>query len=318
MHNRNCIALITISIALLLCGTSAAQTRYDYGRSSYEPEDGFIVFLEAGLANPRNTDNIVAASGPNVVIPQWDEEFAGRLGFGYQWSNNSKLVFSVWSLSAEQSAADSLPTAAFEFPIGPTSGSSFDVTTEVSGLTADVAWGVTHEPTDAFSLEWSVGLRYASFEEITDGTYCTSATAAPCAANGTRTVDKRLQGDMLGAKVAGRGTYRMGSISASVGLGLSALDGELDARSSLTPQPAGTVPVLLIDDSRSGTILDLDVNGAWHSSDDSFSVWLGWEQQEWEDIAADLTRNLPGSNIPSRERDSVTFSWFKVGVSYRF
>ena len=110
----------------------------------------------------------------------------------------------------------------------------------------------------------------------------------------------------------------MGSISASVGLGLSALDGELDARSSLTPQPADTVPVLLIDDSRSGTILDLDVNAAWHSSDDSFSVWLGWEQQMWEDIAADLTRNPPGSSVPSRERDSVTFSWFKVGVSYRF
>ncbi len=291
---------------LLLCGTSAAQTRYDYGGSAYGQEGGFIVFVEAGLANPRNTDNIVAASGPNVVIPQWDDEFAGRLGFGYQWSNNSKLVLSVWSFSAEQSAADSLPTAAFEFPIGPTMGSGFDITTEVSGLTTDVAWGVTHEPTDAFSLEWSVGLRYARFEETTDGTY-----------NGTLTVDKSLQGDMLGAKLAGRGTYRIRPFSASVGVGYSALDGELDARSSLTP-PAGTVPVLLIDDSRSGTILDLDVNAAWHSSDDGFSVWLGWEQQVWEDIAADLTRNLPGSDVPSRERDSVTFSWFKVGVSYRF
>ena len=114
----------------------------------------------------------------------------------------------------------------------------------------------------------------------------------------------------------------MRPFSASVGVGLSALDGELEARSSLTEStglpPAGTVPVLLIDDSRAGTILDLDVNAAWHSSGDGFSVWLGWEQQVWEDIAADLTRNLPGSNVPSRERDSVTFSWFKVGASYRF
>ncbi len=307
MHNRNCIALFVAWIVLLLCGTSAAQTRYDYGGSAYEREAGFIAFGEFGPANPRNTDNIVAASGPNVVIPQWDDEFAGRFGFGYQWSNNNKLVLSVWSFSAEGSAAAS--SAAFEFPIGPTSGSGFDVTTEVSGLTTDVAWGVTHEPTDAFSLEWSVGLRYARFEETTDGTY---------EDNGTPMVDKSLQGDMLGAKFAGRGTYRMRPFSASVGVGLSALDGELDARSSLTPQPAGTVPVLLFDDSRSGTILDLDVNAAWHSSGDGFSVWLGWEQQVWEDIAADLTRNLPDSDVPSRERDSVTFSWFKVGVSYRF
>ena len=139
-----------------------------------------------------------------------------------------------------------------------------------------------------------MGLRYASFEETTDGAYCTT-TAADCAGpppNGIRTVDKSLQGDMLGAKLAGRGTYRIRPFSASVGVGYSALDGELEARSSLTP-PAGTVPVLLI-------------------------VWLGWEQQVWEDIAADLTRNLPDSDVPSRERDSVTFSWFKVGVSYRF
>ncbi len=68
MHNRNCIALFAAGIVLLLCGTSAAQTRYDYGGSAYGQEGGFIVFVEAGLANPRNTDTIVAASGPNVVI----------------------------------------------------------------------------------------------------------------------------------------------------------------------------------------------------------------------------------------------------------
>ena len=307
MHNRICIASFVALTVLLLCGTSAAQTRYNYGGSAYEREGGFIVFVEAGPANPRNTDNIVAASGPNVIIPEWDDEFAGRLGFGYQWSNNTKLVFSVWNLSAEQSATASSATPVFFFPIGPTSGSAFDLTTEVTGLTTDVAWGVAHEPTDALSLEWSVGLRYASFEETTDGTY-----------DGTVTVDKSLQGDMLGAKIAGRATYRFRPFSTSVGVGLSALDGELEARSSLTPQPAGTFAVLLIDDSRSGTILDLDINAAWHSSGDGFSFSLGWEQQVWEDIAADLTRNLPGNNVPSRERDSVTFSWFKVGLSFRF
>jgi len=86
----------------------------------------------------------------------------------------------------------------------------------------------------------------------------------------------------------------------------------------LTPQPAGTAPLILTDDSRSGSILETDVRAAWHGAGDSVSVWIGWEQQKWEDIAADLARNLPDSEVISRDRDSVTFSWVKGGVSYRF
>ena len=314
MNLRNCVVGLVALIVLPLGSVAVAQTRYNYGgkRSYGETEGGFVLSLEAGLANPRNTDNIVAAVGPNVIIPQWDDEPAGRLGFGYRWSNGNIVSITVWSFEAEQDAADSLPSPAFEFPIGPASGSSFAVETKVSAFTTDAAWGITHQVNESLSVEGSIGLRYASFEETTDGTYKLTPTG------GTLTVGKSLQGDMLGARLAGRGTYRLGAFSASVGVGLSALDGELDARSSLTPQPAGTVPVLLIDDSRSGSIQDLDVNAAWHSSDDRVTVWLGWEQQVWEDIAADLTRNLPGNDVPSRERDSVTFSWVKVGVSYRF
>lgn len=308
MRRRLLSATLALATVALLCGASAAQTRYDYGGGSYASGDeGFLVFIEAGVANPRNTDNIVAAAGPNVIIPEWDDEFAGRLGVAYRFASGNKIAVSFWGFSAEQDEAGS---GSFEFPIGPTDGFGFDVTTEIEASSAEVAWVIPHEFTDAVSVDWSIGLQYAGFEETTDGVYGTTSGQLDAA--------KSLEGTMIGARAAGRLTYRRGSLSASGGAGLAMLSGEIEASSSLEPQPVGTAPLMLTDDSRSGTILDVDIRGAWHTSNDKTSVWIGWEQQVWEDIAADLTRNLPDSEIISRDRDSVTFSWFKAGVSFRF
>jgi len=309
MKRRLLSVALAIAAGTLLCGTGEARDRYDYGGGGFASgEKGFLVFVEAGLANPRNTDNVVAAAGSNVIIPEWDDEFAGRLGFGYQFSGGNRVVASFWGFSAEQSEAR---FGGFDFPNGPTSGSSFDLTTEIEAASAEVSWIILHEVTESFAIDWSVGLRYASFDETTGGTY----GGTP---DGTVVVDKANQGAMVGARAGARVTYRRGHWSGSAGVGLSLLDGEIEASSSVTPQPAGTYPLGLTDDSRSGTLFDFDVRGAWHGSGDAVSVWLGWEQQEWEDIAADLARNLPESDVISRARDSVTFSWFKAGVSFKF
>jgi len=307
MRRRPISLTLVLAGALLAWGTATAQSRYNYGGSSYAGEEGFVVFLEAGLANPRDTDNVVAAVGPNVVIPEWDDDFAGRIGFGYEFGNGSTLGLAIWNFETDQ---DEAGVGSFEFPIGPTDGFSFDVTTEIQASTVDLSWAVAHEVTDAFQMQWSAGLRYADFEETTAGLYGTNG--------GPRVGAKSNQGDMIGARLGGRGSYRVGSFSIGGGIGISLLDGEIEAASSLTPQPAGTAPLILTDDSRSGSILDVDVRAAWHAAGDSVSVWIGWEQQEWEDIAADLARNLPDSEVISRDRDSVSFSWVKGGVSYRF
>jgi hypothetical protein len=308
MRRRLLSASLALATAALLCGASDAQTRYDYGGGGYASGDeGFSVFVEAGVANPRNTDNIVAAAGPNVIIPEWDDEFAGRLGFGYRFGGGSKVVVSFWGFETDQSEAQS---GSFEFPIGPTSGYSFDVTTEIQASSAEAAWVIPHELSDAVSVDWSIGLKYAGFEETTDGRYGTTS--------GPAVVAKSLEGTMIGARAAGGLTYRRGSLSAGGRVGLSMLSGEIEASSSLTPQPVGTAPLMVSDDSRSGTILDLDLRAAWHNSSDDLSIWIGWEQQVWDEIAADLARNLPDSDVISRARDSVTFSWFKVGISYDF
>ena len=93
---------------------------------------------------------------------------------------------------------------------------------------------------------------------------------------------------------------------------------EIESSASLAPQPGGTSALGLTDDSRTGSILEIDVRAAWHNARDNLSIWLGWEQQKWDDIVADLARNVPGSEVIARGRDSVSFSWIKLGVSFEF
>jgi len=307
MKRRHVPALLAVVIAASVGGASRAQS-YDYGGGYHDShESAWELFLEAGVANPRNTDNIVAAVGPNVVIPNWSDEFSGRFGVGYRTRGMSKFGFRAWGFKIDTQASG---VGAFEFPIGPTSGTSFDVVTEIQARSADFSWILVQQVNKSFQMDWSLGLQYATFEDTTGGTYGTLG--------GPRTAAKSNEAAMLGARIGGRATYRAGPFSGSAGLALSLLDGVIEAASSLTPQPAGTAPLYLEDTSRSGSILEFDARAAWHTSEDSFSVWLGWEQQVWDDIAADLARNLPGSEVITRARDSVTFSWFKVGVSFTF
>jgi hypothetical protein len=108
------------------------------------------------------------------------------------------------------------------------------------------------------------------------------------------------------------------------GLGFSFLDGELTGSSGLIPvgsANAGTEPssfASITDDGRSGNIVDFDLRIGWCNASDRFRVWLGWEQSIWSEIAQDPLRNFPGTTAPLRERDSVAFSGYKLGLYFRF
>ena len=70
--------------------------------SAYYEEEGFFVFLDAALANPLGTAQIVGYETTNVnpevpisgapiqstteIKPDWGASAAGRIGFGYRWS----------------------------------------------------------------------------------------------------------------------------------------------------------------------------------------------------------------------------------------
>ncbi len=335
-----------VALACLALAVTPADAKYRYGRYSGGQDGGFFVHVEGGVANPRNTDAVLATfesvedfgGGVNMlvpIVPTWDDEFAGRLTLGYGWASGNKLSVALWSFSADQAAFGSGPASGFlHFAVGPpilsggqyvgTGGSPgfFNLSTEIDATTADLAWSRSAELSESFTVEWSLGVRYANYEETTSGVYDEDGPSSGVTAYDAA---KSNEGDMFGVRGGVRGSYRLGNrYSINAGLGFSFLDGELDASSTLTPTGTGnalTVPTgfaAVTDDGRSGTIRDLDLALTWHSNSDAFRVSVGWEQSFWDDITADLVRNFPGTSAPLGERDSVTFSGYKLGLYFRF
>lgn len=341
---------VLVSCLLFLLGGGVADAGYRLPRYlGLGPQEGAFVFAEGGLGNVRNSDTVVATAeglqdfvgGVNftaAVVPDWDDEFTGRLGFGYQWANGHKIVASVWSFETEQILSGDGPLGgALHFAVGPpifTAGDYvgdsgdpgfYDITSEITATTADLAWATTQEVAEGFELEWSVGLRYANFEETLVGVYDDVASTDLAFGQDQYQADKTSEGEMIGARASVRGVYRFsGSFSAGAAIGFSFLDGEMTGSSSLVPTGVNnsvTTPASLAtidDDGRSGTIRDLEVTVTYHLMADRLHLWLGWEQSNWEEIASDRLRSFAGTVAPLSPRDSVTFSSYKLGVLVRF
>lgn len=344
MH-RSWTRAAVAGLLLIVAAPSVDAARYRYGRgySRGGEQAGVVVSIEGGLVNVRNADLVYATSESlsstlnqvTALTPASEDDFSGRLGIGYQWANGNRLTSSFWTYNTSTSAATDGPSSgALHYAIGPPialgggmfagdSGSpgSFSLMTETDAATADVAFGRSHELGDDFRMEWSTGLRYARFEEMTTGFYDDSALTSGV---NSYAVAKKIEGEMIGARVAARGSYFFTtSFSVSAGIGFALLDGEITAASGLAPsgdnmmtQPSSVATIN--DDGRSGSSVDFDTRVTWHSSDDRLRVWLGWEQQEWSGIVEDDLRNFPGTATPLDARDSVVFSGYRVGVSYRF
>lgn len=352
MYRRRTQFAIAAALLVVTAGTvDAAKYRYGRGYSQGGGDQaGVIVYLEGGFVNARNSNLVLATSesrqlfggGVNAVTPLTpasEDDFAGRFGAGYQWANGNRLTVSFWNFNTTSSASAEGPLGGLlHYAIGPPialgggtyvgdSGAPgfFDLATETTATTADIAFGRSHEIGDEFSLEWSTGLRYAHFEETVDGFYDDALAGAVTFGDQRYDVAKSTDGEMFGVRVSMRGRYFFTpSLSISSGIGFSFLDGELNSTSGLTPsglvnatiQPASFAGIL--DDGRSGHTMDVDLRVTWHSSDDRWRIWGGWEQQDWSGIAADLLRNFPGTATPLSPRDSVAFSGYLAGVSYRF
>jgi hypothetical protein len=326
-----------------------AEAAYRYGRyGSATADRGFFVEVEGLIANPRNADVVVAtqeilagAGGINTIspiIPIWDDSFAGRIGLGYQWASGNKVSVSVWGFGTDQtSAGNGASGGRLHYGIGPPifTGSEyvgafgspgyFEIKTEIEAKTADLAWGHDHQVSESFKMEWSAALRYAVYEETSDGFYDNANAGTGNFGQTTYAAAKALEGEMLGIKLAARGTYAVTqSWWFGAGLGFSFLDGELTGSSGLVPVGSANVATepssfaSVKDDGRSGNIVDFDLRIGWRNASDRFRVWLGWEQSIWNEIAQDPLRNFPGTTAPLRERDSVTFSGYKLGLYFRF
>lgn len=337
MRSRMIRVGLVLLVGSLLGAATPAEARGKYSYRGYRSagggqEAGFYVQVEGGLFNPRNTDAVLATtvSGGETsqVIPVWDDEFAGRFAIGYRFDDGSRVEASVWNYSTATGAtgtgngidvlnfAIGPPATSAGMPIASASPGFYAVNIEIEGTLADVMWAKASEVSERLTMEWSLGVRYADFEESYVGLYGDTATS------NLFDVDKQMTSEGVGVRAAVEGRYRLsGSLALSGSLGLSFLDGEISASS--TTAPRGQAGVLgatsnVFDDSRSGEIRDFDINVVWSGQGDRLQLSLGWEQSNWDGLTSDLLRNLPGMTSTLRERDSVTFSGYKIGVFFRF
>jgi hypothetical protein len=335
------VRFATISLfALFVLGTGSAQAQYNYGGGSGaygggDEDPGFFIRLETILANPRNTDLVLATAeggqSTTPLIPDWDDEASGRFAFGYRWASGNTFTLTAWNFDTDLTTGGSGPAGgALLFAIGPPvpdgSGGyigdrgapgTFAITSEIEAQTVDAAWSRDHTLSEDFSMEWSVGIRFAQFEETESGSYGQVEGLAP---SQSVVVAKSNAGDMFGVRFSARGTYAFTeSWSFTGSLAISMLDGEIESTASMTaPAPFGQNAFSLTDDSRSGSTRDVDLALVWGSGTGKVKLWFGWEQAFWDEIAADLARNFPGTAAPLAPRDSVTFSGYKLGIQYNF
>ena len=180
-------------VALLLAVTPVAA------QGGYYDDDGFFVFLDGVLTQPADTDQVVglvrqlpdpAAPAPvqfsSPAAVEWDEEVSSRVGAGYRWGPN-RVSVSYWQFEHDQRLAFDGPSGAYvNFTIGPAfyiysgvyypvynvgSPGFVDFVADLEATTVDLAYEHTHQLNDVFDFEWSVGLRYATFDEKMDGAY---------------------------------------------------------------------------------------------------------------------------------------------------
>jgi hypothetical protein len=308
-----------------------------------------VVQVEGGLYNPRNTDAVAATiervedfgGGTNEflpVLPVWDEEAAGRVGLGYAWGEDQRVMVYYWAFSGEQSAAGNGPgSGRLHFAVGPpifsggqyvgdnATPGSFSLGTEVEAETLDVEWSRSWEASRAFRLGWSLGLRYATYTETTQGVYDEASSGSSTYGQVAYSAFKTNDCEAFGARVAGRGSFGIGhGLSVDGEIGLALLDNQIDSFSRLAPVGSAnqsTTPAAqatAFDDGRSGTIFDVELALAWTAEDGGLRIYGGWRQSVWDEVTRDLVRNFPGTSAPLEDRTSVTFSGYVVGASYRF
>ncbi len=341
--------VLAFAVAAAISAVPAQGYASGYGG---DDEQGFFLFLDAMLAQPGDTDMVVAESvnaagstqTAGKVLPVWDAGLAGRFGGGYRWATGGALSVSFWSFDDDQSFAADGPAGGFlNFAIGPATyydgypvfnfgipgSAAFRANLEAS--TVDVAFSQTQELSDILSMEWSVGLRFASYEDGVTGTYDLCASTGCDGGYGyvpgeiAFAAERTTKSDMFGIRAGVRGKYSISErVAVRSGLALSLLTGDVESRSGLTPigtlngaiDPPGRY---VADESdRSGRIVELDVGVEFDLVRDLLRLSVGYEHAIWEGVPADLARNPPGMLTVLEPRDRVSFSGARLGLWVRF
>jgi hypothetical protein len=336
MNNRFSLAIVAFLVVFGGTGIAGAQ---------YEALDNwYFLYLEGGIGTPKSTDQIVGiamdpAPGGGIqtstlIQPDWSSSPVFRVGGGFRWSGGSRITLSYWQFDDNQSvAADGPGLGNLVYTIGPflDTGTGFnnmgdpghaDFTAGITAHTVDFAWGRQKMMSDYFDVEWSLGLRYAHFEETISGFYDDDASTGLTFGAVRWGAFKFNESEMIGARAAVRCTYFLTDRIAGTGsIGFSMLEGEVSSVSSFWDSDAGGRPAASAsetDDNRSGRIQDLDVGLMLFFMDDMLRIKFGYESSFWDGVPSDLVRNTNGSAANLRDRDDLSFSAYTLGFYFEF
>jgi hypothetical protein len=343
--------LAVVAMSLAAGGTAQAQL---------SEEEGFFLFLDTVFTTPRNTDQVIAINvdtglppptsgdvqSTETILTGWGSDPAGQLEFGYRWASGNMVSLTYWGYEADQRTRGDGPEGnTMYFGIGPTiislyegpyyyynySYGSFgysghhDIVSKIDAKSLTIEAGHTHELSEGFELEWSLGLRWASFEENLDGFYDYYESTNAYFGYLRYAASKTNESTMAGFKIGGKGSYEFNRhVSVNSSLAFSFLQGEVTSTSGLVPDERLGLPSSLFeltDNDRTGTITDFDINVVWHLSDDRYRVWAGYAYSSWDGLAVDLSRKsfaIEGEQVGFGVREGVAFSGFKIGVGFLF
>lgn len=341
MHRNSWYSSLLLTVfALVIASSTPGIVMADY-----EPLDSwFFVYVEGGVATPKSTDQIVGVvvdtggagqiQSSTFVQPDWSSSPVFRVGGGFRWGGGSRVTVSYWQFDDDQSVvADGPAGGDMLFTVGPfiATGSGFansgspghaDFTANIQAQTVDIAWGRLKTMGDFFDVEWSLGFRYAHFEETITGIYDNDASTGSSFGLEQWGGFKSNEGEMIGARAAVRGTYFLTDrIAGTASVGFSMLQGEVTSTSSFWDADQGGRPAAtatINDDTRSGRIQDLDLGIMIFMRDDTLRFKFGYESSFWDGVPSDLVRNTNGSAVAVRDRDDIGFSAFTFGAYLEF
>ncbi len=262
MEHRRVRIWLGMALAIPWTCAAPAAAQLGWGRGPGSEEEGFFLFVEAVLATPRGTDQVVAtteeeANGTRTLRPvavDWGGEPAGRLPLGYRWPGGTRVAVRCWRFDNDTGVRGDGPAGGLtHFQVGTpiyaygyyygTLGAPghFDFVGRIEAESLDLDWGRSEEFGEQLRLEWSLGLRFAGLDETLEGFYdfdaSTSAYFGEFAYFASRTSESRMAG--LGATL--EGDYRFTERFHLRGrASLSVLDGSVEGRSSLVAAGSGT------------------------------------------------------------------------------
>ena len=315
------VALV-LGFVMLLCTAGGALAA--------DGDEGFFVSLEAKFVKPSNL-----GSGYVIVSPEYgyepkgvlrsvemSESFAPEISFGQQRSSGSGWMFSYWSFDDDD--ADSVTS--------PEGGSLFDIlyhadsaygyfegaaraAVDVEATTADLVYFRHIGDGEDFHLTWTLGFRYASYEQALDVDYIYGE------GSDMWTVQLGNDTDGFGVVTGLQGSVAVGgSMRLEGGVTYAFLDGSTSATNLQYEEDDLDDPDADVsrDEDRGIAMLELEAALVWQLSD-AVDIRLGYVASQWDNVIGfDLFPDDVHEGFVQSDVKDVSWNGFSLGMKYTF